>query len=801
MAALMRTFSVILLLFSVMAGSSPGNKESLREAFLQKKWQEADQKSQSLLSEANTDSAKDLFRLTQAIALERQSKHEESIKLLEEINEQSLYYTWSRIFMTRLAFQTKNISLLKKNIEAMGKINLKGELKTEKQFYEAHLLMDSRKWTPAAKQLQLIEKSGLRGDFPIQVLESLIVAQFEAKKFPLACKNLIKMYRKYPTHPWISDKAPELKQIPVGSGELSCVVQGKDFDARRKTLNIMGEHKRANDELNKWFLLAKIGSKEKVILQAQQQIAEGFVDEGLAKLQSAKESDADLQVLIPLSFAAAKAGDLKLAIDTSMAVYKVAGNSKTGVSALYQAGVWAYQIRDYQNAENRLRKVPVVRLSSAYRKELKWYLGWLRYLKGDYVGAERSFRMMLNPFSRKRVKENPDRIQYWLAMSLLKQGKNEKSRIIFEKLKGRSRLAFYSLLAQERLSQINAKSERKPAKVDEQINLTIAGRSANLTPFGERAPWPNEQEAAMTEEVVEGGETTDEAALLAEEQVNEESEEEKTAEVAPGTGADIFSQTEANQKLERAKAFWSVGLEDLARREVGDLEKYSRGFELFKKVIEEYRVMGLYHKLTVMGSSYSHRANMTSNKFIYEAMYPKAYAEQVEKQAEEFDIPPALIWSIMKAESMFKPWARSPVGALGLMQVMPTTGQKLAEMMSVKDFSAESLLEPAQAIRFGSRYLERLSRKFEYSIPLVAAAYNAGPHRVSQWLYYFGLMQMDEWVEHIPFVETRNYVKKVSVNYMAYNEIYGKKLGDPITLIDAVPVQVAGRPETKESWD
>ena len=83
----------------------------------------------------------------------------------------------------------------------------------------------------------------------------------------------------------------------------------------------------------------------------------------------------------------------------------------------------------------------------------------------------------------------------------------------------------------------------------------------------------------------------------------------------------------------------------------------------------------------------------------------------------------------------------------------------------------------------------------------MAAAYNAGPHRVSQWLYYFGYMQMDEWVEHIPFLETRNYVKKVTVNYMAYNELYGASPGSHLALIGPVPVQIAGAPETKENWE
>lgn len=802
MVALKRIIWGFIYFLPIMAGSASNNNESLRESLLTQNWSEVISQSRTMGTESSVEKNKDLYRLVEAIALHRQGKIEESIKTLESIQESSLYYAWAKIFINRLAFLSQNFGLLKTSLQSIEKLPLKGEIGIEKQFYEAHLLMENQKWNPAMKSLQKIERKSRRSDLHVPILEALVLSEAKAQKLPWACKSLIKIYQTYPLHHWFDESAPEIKNISIGDRKISCAVSATEFDIRRRRLNILGEVKKGGEEMNRWFTINKTPLKDQKIMMAQQLIAEGQIDEGLNTLKAAQEGQGDLKILIPLSYAAAKAGDMKLAIDSSLAISKALKNSSKGAAALYQAGIWAYQIRDYENAEARLKNVPPFRLSSANRKELKWYQGWLRYLKGDFVGAERGFRSMMAPIGKKKkgAVESPDRVQYWLAMSVLKQEKREKAQVLFQKLASRSSINYYSILAKERLNQI--KGGPSPSVKEEPLaKVSVVGRGAYFTPYGEDAPRPNAEDAAVTEEAIESGEAEELTSVAEGESSAETKEDDVAAETDESNVVELFSQNEANQKLERAKAFWSVGLEDLARREVGDLERFSKGFDLFKKVIEEYRQMGLYNKLTVMGHAYAGRANYGSNKFIYESMFPKAWAEQVEKYSAENNVPAALIWGIMKAESMFQPWVKSSVGALGLMQVMPSTGQKLAEMMGLKNFTPEILLEPPNAIRYGSKYLERLSKKFELSVPLVAAAYNAGPHRVSQWLYYFGYMQMDEWVEHIPFQETRNYVKKVTVNYMAYSALYGKSLGEPLALIDPVPVQIAGRPETKETWD
>ena len=96
--------------------------------------------------------------------------------------------------------------------------------------------------------------------------------------------------------------------------------------------------------------------------------------------------------------------------------------------------------------------------------------------------------------------------------------------------------------------------------------------------------------------------------------------------------------------------------------------------------------------------------------------------------------------------------------------------------------------------------MKRLLTKFDNSIPLAAAAYNAGPHRVENWLANFGDLQVDEFIEHIPFVETRNYVKKVSRNFLVYSKLYGNKKELEPWLTKSIHVQIT-RPSSRETWE
>src|SRR5439155_23205219 len=131
-----------------------------------------------------------------------------------------------------------------------------------------------------------------------------------------------------------------------------------------------------------------------------------------------------------------------------------------------------------------------------------------------------------------------------------------------------------------------------------------------------------------------------------------------------------------------------------------------------------------------------------------------------------------LITAVIREESSYNPSAVSSAGTLGLMQVMPQTEQKIASELGFPGFTQERLFEPCYNIRLGSWYLRQLSEKFGNNLVLVIAAYNAGPEAVSKWMQQGKGKDEDEFVESIPYTETRNYVKKVLRSYGEYRRIY-----------------------------
>jgi soluble lytic murein transglycosylase len=136
------------------------------------------------------------------------------------------------------------------------------------------------------------------------------------------------------------------------------------------------------------------------------------------------------------------------------------------------------------------------------------------------------------------------------------------------------------------------------------------------------------------------------------------------------------------------------------------------------------------------------------------------------------------VLAVVRQESMFQVDAVSPVGARGLMQLMPGTAKETAGKVGV-DYSPERLVrDPAYNALLGSTYLEAQLKRYDGSLLLTAAAYNAGPGNANKWIKAFGDPRADNvdpvlWVELIPFPETRKYVQRVMGNYLVYRERLG----------------------------
>jgi len=158
--------------------------------------------------------------------------------------------------------------------------------------------------------------------------------------------------------------------------------------------------------------------------------------------------------------------------------------------------------------------------------------------------------------------------------------------------------------------------------------------------------------------------------------------------------------------------------------------------------------------------------------------FPKAFDKKINQHAQSQEINPAWAFAIARRESSFMTDASSPVGAKGLMQLMPKTAKQLKR----GSVSRKYLYNADNNIKLGTQYLRKLLDKNKGNQVLATASYNAGPYRVKRWLKNSKTMPADIWIETIPFKETRNYVKSV----LAYQEIYQHKPGQVSSIFEQV---------------
>jgi soluble lytic murein transglycosylase len=156
-----------------------------------------------------------------------------------------------------------------------------------------------------------------------------------------------------------------------------------------------------------------------------------------------------------------------------------------------------------------------------------------------------------------------------------------------------------------------------------------------------------------------------------------------------------------------------------------------------------------------------------------ELRFPLAHQHEITALAQDAGIDKAWIFAIMRQESAFMQDAKSPVGARGLMQLMPKTAESVAKELRLAITDPDELYQPALNLKLGTSYLNKIFRRLQENPVLATAAYNAGPWRVVNWLPK-QTQAADIWIETVPFRETREYLKRV----LAYTVIYNYRLGE-----------------------
>ena len=229
----------------------------------------------------------------------------------------------------------------------------------------------------------------------------------------------------------------------------------------------------------------------------------------------------------------------------------------------------------------------------------------------------------------------------------------------------------------------------------------------------------------------------------------------------------------------RAELLRRIGLVEFAVQELNDVVLRSVGDPLrLYGVSGAFAQEARYHLALRILRRHFAGAAVTGHaalpRSFWEMLYPFGWREEIYDAAQRTGLDPFLVAAIVREESSYNPRALSPAGARGLMQLMPRTAQPMAEIRGLAFGDGDLLDDPRTNLQLGAAFMSGLLK--QWSDPRIAlAAYNAGPARARQWWQTRRSNDIEVFVELIPFDETRNYVKKVTVSWEEYRRLYGSR--------------------------
>lgn len=682
----------------------------------------------------------------------------------------------------------------------------------------ADMAINQKQFAKAADNLNYVERRQ-RGDYRYpEIVWRLIGVEMARGRRWQACRWARKMYASFPGHPLASEWGIDLNLDKYNGEATGCITTMKEMRQRIKRLLMAGADEKAKSEIATLIARVKKTSLYEIdVMQAEFLESQGFADEALATLvKYYDQQKSSFNYLMLLAKVAARAGEYQTAVGAYARGFQMSPRSKLGKKSLFSAAFLSYQIQDYDGATRKFQDFIRRFGSSGLSRDAQWHLAWIKYLKGDYQGAENGMSKLLVEYrgrGRRRRMIRDERARYWLAMTELKRENWGGARELFSQMSKGGSESYYGLLAKYRLTQIPDGPLRREITSSKKnaVEPLIAQLALPSTPIPEPL---DATEAPSSGEVSEENESEETLAAGADDEEETPTSEADAPDVkdpaVAGQESIIipqFKQAKMQERFDRANSLIQVGQLDWARWELYEVERRTSSKVHLKPLMDAYAKIGSYARSSYIAEIYfgfeRSKTNIEdkSNRQYWEATYPRAYRDSVERYASKYGVDSAFIWAIMRAESHYNKDAASPVGARGLMQIMPYTASKVAGLLNETGYKDDMLLDPDTNIRWGTRYLSRLQKKFSNEIPLVAGGYNAGPHRVFSWLSSFGSRDMDEFIEHVPFVETRNYMKKVVKNYAVYKSLYSDAKASLAFLTQAIPVKAEGKQSPRENWE
>lgn len=365
----------------------------------------------------------------------------------------------------------------------------------------------------------------------------------------------------------------------------------------------------------------------------------------------------------------------------------------------------------YARSQKAYRELAAAYPSSELAREGLWRTGWNDYRRGDFRSAEEAFRRGMQELAST---DWEDEMAYWLARTLERSGRAVEAREMYIDLVKRYPHTYY----------------------------------------GQRAAWRMEALGAGADHgrpVLEPGQAREGAYAL----------------------DSLVGEGEA-RRLDKALELAAMGFDADARSELALVEAVVLASgapprEAAFALGAHYHGAGLYELAIrqLNGPFASMRPEEVAklDRRFWELYYPRPYRDEVERASAANGLEPHMVWGLMRQESAFDTWAVSPAGAVGLMQLLPRGAEA----------APGGLFDPEVNAARGSAHLARLIERYQGRMVDVLVAYNAGERRLKQWRERFRGMEEDEFVEAIPFTETRTYVKRVLRNAFIYRILYPRQ--------------------------
>jgi soluble lytic murein transglycosylase len=385
--------------------------------------------------------------------------------------------------------------------------------------------------------------------------------------------------------------------------------------------------------------------------------------------------------------------------------------------ALLSAGNFYLLKPDYDKAIDAYRELQQRFPNAGRASYAHWKVAWLSLRQRRTAEAKTGFEQQIGLYPTSA--EVPAAL-YWRARLAEEDKDIGMAHAYYQKLSERFRNFYYGELARRRLREIKADDDPTHYALLDRVPAIDAG--TNIT----TADPPTDNLRYQKAQVLQNGGLLDFAVLELQAAASEE-EKDQGDWVA----------------VETAKLYEDAG-------------RYDGAIHVFKRAVPNYFAVDL----------------PTLPRPYWEALFPKPYWPDLKKFSSQNALDPYLVASLIRQESEFNPGAVSRANALGLMQLLPKVGSAVAKQEKLRHFSSDQLFTPQINLQLGTRYFREMVDKFG-SFEYALAAYNAGTNRVDDWLGQGKYRDPQEFVESIPFTETREYVQAILRNANVYRQLYG----------------------------